>query len=55
MNSKLSNRGVEGFIIQKYIMPRKKKPQIIRVDISKNNFLQVYQIKLKKTEYFLAF
>ncbi len=31
-------------------MPRKKKPQIYRVDIAKRDFLQVYLIKLKKTE-----
>ena len=51
---RVTYRGNEGMLLQKYIVPRKKKPQIYRVDISKNNVVRVYVLKAKAGEYSLC-
>ncbi len=46
-----ANRGVEEFLVQRYIVTLKKKPQLYRVDIEKGNFIQVFKLSYKPSEY----
>ncbi len=38
-------------MLQKYVVPHKRRPQIYRVDIARNGSIRVYALRTKTAEY----